>query len=149
MGNQSVGAANAQMSTMSGLLSNLGDSWTEFKTSIADAGALEWAKNQLQELSNTINQMANDGRLQQYAKQVSDWLVTTGEATKQFILDIGGSLIGLIAGTNAAVQSLRIVFNLFTGTVKGLVIELLKPTYAMQKYWIVLLILLRLWARTD
>ncbi|GAB3215850.1 tape measure protein [Pseudaeromonas pectinilytica] len=133
MGNQSVGAANAQMSTMSGLLSNLGDSWTEFKTSVANAGVLEWAKNQLQELSNTINQMANDGRLQQYAKQVSDWLVTTGEATKQFILDIGGSFDGLIAGTNAAVQSLRIVFNLFTGTVKGLAVELLKPTYAIAK----------------
>lgn len=120
MGSESAGAANAQMGTMSGLLSNLGDSWTNFKVAVANSGALEWLKQQLTDLNTTINEMAADGRLKQYAQQVSDWLVTTGQSVKQFMLDIGGSFDGMLSAVNVTVQSLRVVFNAFTAAVKGM-----------------------------
>src|SRR5574343_333155 len=131
MGGESAGAANAQMGTMSGLLSNLGDSWKNFKVAVANSGALEWLKQQLTELNNTINEMAADGRLKQYAKQVSDWLVSTGERVKQFMLDIGGSFDGMLNSVNVTVQSLRVVFNVFSAAVKGMAAGLFTNLYAI------------------
>lgn len=85
MGGQSAGAANAQMGTMTGLISNLGDSWEEFKKSIANSGALDWLKGQLRELTETIAKMDKDGSLQRWAKKISDAVVSTGEFIKSFI----------------------------------------------------------------
>lgn len=131
MGSESAGAANAQMGTLTGLLSNLGDTWESFKVSVANSGALEWLKSQLKELSDTINAMAADGRLKQYAQQISDWFVTTAQSTKDFIMDIGGSFDGLLSAVNVTVQSLRVVFNSFTGAVKGFAAASIAPLYGV------------------
>ena len=82
MGASSVGAAAAQMGTLSGLLSNLGDSWTDFKTSVANSGALDWLKSQLRELTATITQMTKDGSLKQWAREISDSVIAVGDAIK-------------------------------------------------------------------
>lgn len=82
MGASSAGAAADQMGTLSGLLSNLGDSWTDFKTSVANSGALDWLKSQLRQLTETITQMTNDGSLKQWARDISDSVVAVGSAIK-------------------------------------------------------------------
>ena len=68
--------------------------------------------------STTIDEMSADGRLQAYAKQVSDSLISIGQSAKDFVLSIGGSFDGVISGMNVTMQSLRVVFNLFTGLTK-------------------------------
>ncbi|MGN5221738.1 tape measure protein [Aeromonas veronii] len=128
---QSSGAAAANMGLLSGLISNAQDNLETFYRMVASSGALDWLKNQLANLNAEVEAMTKDGRLKLYAQQVSDWLVQTGESTKQFLLNIGSSWDGLIQGTVAAVQSLRVVMNLFTGSVKGLAAVLLSPLQAI------------------
>ncbi|WP_421309751.1 tape measure protein [Aeromonas veronii] len=128
---QSSGAAAANMGLLSGLISNAQDNLETFYRMVASSGALDWLKNQLANLNAEVEAMTKDGRLKLYAQQISDWLVQTGESTKQFLLNIGSSWDGLIQGTVAAVQSLRVVMNLFTGSVKGLAAVLLSPLQAI------------------
>ncbi len=88
MGASSAGAAAAQMGTLSGLLSNLGDSWTDFKTSVANSGALDWLKSQLRQLTETITQMTNDGSLKRWAQEISDDIVKTANAIKSVATEL-------------------------------------------------------------
>ncbi len=88
MGASSTGAAAAQMGTLSGLLSNLGDSWTDFQTSVANSGALDWLKSQLRQLTETITQMTKDGSLKQWAQEISDGIVKTADAIKTAAVEL-------------------------------------------------------------
>ncbi|EQB8447958.1 tape measure protein, partial [Pseudomonas aeruginosa] len=53
MGRSSEGAAAKAMSTLTGLVSNLGDTAADFLNRIANAGALDHVKNKLKELGDT------------------------------------------------------------------------------------------------
>ncbi|MGN5137312.1 tape measure protein [Aeromonas sp. 164P] len=128
---QSSGAAAANMGTLAGLISNAQDNLAKFYRMVAESGVLGWFKDQLASLNQQVDEMARDGRLQLYAQQVSDWLVELGTSTKEFILSIGGSFSGLVEGVRLTVQSLQIVFNLFTGSVKLLAAVLLSPLQAI------------------
>lgn len=66
------GAAAANMSTLSGLTSQLGDVWSSFLSKTADSGALDYAKDRLQALLDTIARMDADGSLDAMAKGWSD-----------------------------------------------------------------------------
>lgn len=82
---QSSGAAAANMSLLSGLISNAQDNLETFYRMVADSGALTWLKNQLAQLNAEFAAMAKDGRLQEWAKKISDGIVSLGEALKTFI----------------------------------------------------------------
>ena len=82
MGRSSQGAAVANMSTMSGLISNARDNLEKFYRLVAENGALDWLKQQLVALNNEFARMAADGSLQQWAKRISDAVVTAGESIK-------------------------------------------------------------------
>ena len=81
---QSSGAAAANMGTLSGLISNAQDNLEKFYRMVANSGAMDWLKGQLAALNNQFDQMANDGRLQQLAQQISDAIVAFGQALKGF-----------------------------------------------------------------
>lgn len=80
IGRSAEGASVAQMKTWSGMVSNLKDSWKGFLDSIANSGALDYAKRQLDALSQTIAGMAKDGSLQRMAKGISDGFVAVAGA---------------------------------------------------------------------
>ncbi|HHB1156320.1 TPA: tape measure protein [Vibrio cholerae] len=82
---QSSGAAAANMGLLSGLISNAQDNLETFYRMVAESGALTWLKNQLAQLNAEFDAMAKDGRLQEWAKKISDGIVSLGEALKSFI----------------------------------------------------------------
>ena len=91
IGKSSNGAAEAGMSRLSGIISNLKDQATDFYNRIADAGALDFVKGKLKELSDTISQMAQDGRLDKLAKGLSDAFIQGSEKLEEFaksLLDV-------------------------------------------------------------
>ncbi|MBF4797908.1 tape measure protein [Aeromonas hydrophila] len=82
---QSSGAAANNMSLLSGLISNAQDNLAKFYRMVAENGALTWLKNQLASLNREFDQMAQDGRLQAWAKRLSDGFITLGETLKSLI----------------------------------------------------------------
>ncbi|WP_323999039.1 tape measure protein [Aeromonas dhakensis] len=82
---QSSGAAANNMSLLSGLISNAQDNLAKFYRMVAENGALTWLKNQLASLNREFEQMAQDGRLQAWAKRLSDGFITMGETLKSLI----------------------------------------------------------------
>lgn len=82
---QSRGAAADNMSLLSGLISNAQDNLAKFYRMVAENGALAWLKNQLANLNAEFDRMANDGRLQEWAKRLSDGFITMGETLKSLI----------------------------------------------------------------
>lgn len=75
LGRQADGAAARSMSTLTGITSNLKDAWQGFLFTVAQSGALDSAKVQLQELLNAANRLADDGTLERWANAVSDAIV--------------------------------------------------------------------------
>ncbi|HHQ4569582.1 TPA: tape measure protein [Aeromonas veronii] len=82
---QSRGAAADNMSLLSGLISNAQDNLAKFYRMVAENGALAWLKNQLANLNAEFEAMAKDGRLQEWAKRLSDGFITMGETLKSLI----------------------------------------------------------------
>ncbi|MND58714.1 hypothetical protein D3C80_498830 [compost metagenome] len=82
---QSSGAAANNMGLLSGLISNAQDNLAKFYRLVAENGALSWLKNQLANLNAEFDAMAKDGRLQAWAKRLSDGIVSLGESIKAFI----------------------------------------------------------------
>ena len=122
IGKSSEGAAAAQMTTWAGIISNLQDTWTTFLSSIAESGSLDYFKDQLTSISETIKVMTADGSLKEWAKSISDGMISVGEAIKStitFISDyserlkalgavyagvkIAGFISGLISATTAMI----------------------------------------------
>ncbi|WP_320153516.1 tape measure protein, partial [uncultured Tolumonas sp.] len=85
MAQSSAGAAADNMSLLSGLISNAKDNIEKFYRMVADNGALDWLKRQLSDLNAEFDRMLADGSLQKWAKQISDGVISTGEAVKQLI----------------------------------------------------------------
>lgn len=90
LGKSADGAAAAGMSRLSGLMSNLSDSASDFYKRIANAGALDFAKGKLQQLIDTIGQMDKDGRLDKLAKSLSDAFIQAAEKVEVFAKRLAG-----------------------------------------------------------
>ncbi|HDZ8927737.1 TPA: tape measure protein [Aeromonas dhakensis] len=82
---QSGGAAANNMGLLSGLISNAQDNLAKFYRMVSESGALDWLKRQLAQLNAEFDLMAKDGRLQVWAKRLSDGIVSLGETLKSFI----------------------------------------------------------------
>lgn len=85
MAQQSAGAAADNMSLLSGLISNAKDNIEKFYRMVAENGALDWLKRQLSELNSEFNRMLADGSLKKWAQQISDGVISAGEAVKQLV----------------------------------------------------------------
>ena len=83
IGKSANGAAAANMGRLSGIVSNLKDQLQLFLNEIAESGALDYAKQQLSELSKTIKEMAADGSLKEWAKGISDALISFVNGAKK------------------------------------------------------------------
>lgn len=78
------GAAAANMSTLSGLISNATDNLDDFYRRIASSGALEWLKHQIADLNAKFDSMAADGSLKKLAQGISSAIQDTGSAVVDF-----------------------------------------------------------------
>lgn len=69
MGIESRGASKLMMSTWSGMVSNLSDTWEDFKLKVMDSGPMKLLKQQLADVLALLNRMGEDGRLQMWANR--------------------------------------------------------------------------------
>lgn len=88
MGKQSAGAAAQNMSLLSGYISTLKDEWQLFLNEIAKSGALDYAKDQLRQLIQYIQELKTNGELQEWAKKISDGFISVAEASKTVVVAI-------------------------------------------------------------
>lgn len=72
MGKESVGASEAMGKSWDGILDKLGDFWVNFNKRTAQAGVFDEAKNSLNRLIETVENLSKSGQLQSWAKSVSD-----------------------------------------------------------------------------
>lgn len=99
MGASAVGEASKQMSMMTGIVATLRSQFTNFYKDIADAGAWEYLKAQLTELSGYIKQLSDSGELQRMAQAFSDGFITIAETVKSTVVTIYEmrEVLGLLA----------------------------------------------------
>lgn len=106
MGKQSAGAAAQNMSLLSGYVSNVTDEWQLFQNMIAESGALDYAKDQLRQLIDTIQEMKATGELKEWAQRISDGFIAVAESSKAVVLAIKDNIgtFALLAKAYAAMK---------------------------------------------
>lgn len=131
-------AAAARMNTFAGLLKTVGDQFGDFAGRVADSGAFEFVRGKLQLLSDHLDAMANDGRLDRLAQSLSDAFVNGAEAVSQYVerlatvdfeglaaraasmaAQIGPAIEQTVAAGQYATATLTTVWNTFAGTVNS------------------------------
>lgn len=106
------GMMNRQSQTMSGMISNLKDLWSNFLVTIADAGIFDFVKGKLQGLLTQINAWAKDGTLQAWAETISDKLKAAWEWAEKFTSDGGwGNLKTNIENVGNAIVTVANAIN--------------------------------------
>ena len=88
MGNDAAGSAKEQMKTWDGLVSNLGDTWTAMQARFMEHGAFDTLKQELGSLLAWLNEKMDDGTLDEFAKTVSDTLITALNDLKSMAKDV-------------------------------------------------------------
>ena len=122
MGESSLGASAALMKSWAGLVSNAKDTYTNFLAAIAEAGVLDYFKDQLTALNATIDKMAKDGSLKEWAKSISEGIVSVSSgisSTIQFIYQYADA-IALITAAYAKTKFTGFIIGL-SGVNRGLV----------------------------
>jgi tape measure domain-containing protein len=106
MGRQSAGAAAQNMSLLSGYISNLTDEWQLFLNEIAQSGALDYAKDQLRQLIDYIQELKATGELKEWAQRISDGFISVAESSKAVVLAIKDNIgtVALLAKAYAAMK---------------------------------------------
>ena len=89
IGKGAEGAAAKNMSTLTGLVSNLSDVWSGFLDRISKSGAMDYVKKKLGEVADKIDQMDKDGRLDKLAQSLSDTFVNGAESIEKYIEQLG------------------------------------------------------------
>ncbi|MCA3349658.1 MAG: hypothetical protein INF97_03595 [Roseomonas sp.] len=69
-----------------GMLSNLGDAWSNFARLVAESGPFEFLKQQLRDILAWIEQVKEDGRLDQWAQQIGAAITNAFQAIRQFVV---------------------------------------------------------------
>lgn len=135
IGRSAEGQAQKGMQTMSGLVSNLRDNITRFYVQIANSGALDVLKQQLNAVNEQFERMAADGSLARAAEQISNFLgsivKTSGDALNSTIRNMQGIIRTLSFITN----TIRIVFNGVSAGLFLIASSFTKAVSLMMSWW--------------
>lgn len=109
MGKASHGAAKTQMDSWNGMISNMGDSWTLFKTDVMDSGAFEVLKKELGGLMSELDQMKKTGEYDALVEKVGGDLVDAFRSAAEAIRDakdLGAELIPVLKSVGDTANSI-------------------------------------------
>ncbi|WP_339079620.1 phage tail length tape measure family protein [Pseudomonas sp. TMP9] len=81
-------AAAARLNTAAGLWKGLGDRVGDFASRVANSGAFDFIQRKLVELSDYLDEMANDGRLDKLAEALSNAFIQGAEKVEEFALKL-------------------------------------------------------------
>lgn len=112
------GAMDKQSRTWNGMMSNMSDAWQGFQRKIADAGWFKHMSDRLRGVLARINELAKNGTLDRWAKNISDGMIATAEV----LSDVGGAFIRIgggikqfadyVVGSEHSVKTLLITLGL-------------------------------------
>ena len=88
MGKDAQGAAKEQMKTWDGLVSNFEDTITSMKAKLMEKGVFDELKNELGGILDWLNQKIDSGEFDEFAKQISNTLVTALRDLKDLSKDL-------------------------------------------------------------
>ncbi len=102
-----AGAMEKQSKTWIGMMSNIADQWTNFKILIMKSGVFEWLKKKLDGLLSKINEMAGNGKLEAWAKNIGTNLL----AGFKMAWDAGSALISTLQTVGSWLKQLADYFG--------------------------------------
>lgn len=82
---QYAGAMEKQSKTWSGMMSNLGNSWTNWTMDVMKAGVFDWLKSRLQGVLETISRLGNDGTLKRWSDRLAELMLQGLTAVEGFV----------------------------------------------------------------
>ena len=71
-----AGAMKKQSETFAGMISNLSDQWTRFQMLVMNSGVFKEIKSKIKGILDTINELADNGKLKEYAEQFGKKLLS-------------------------------------------------------------------------
>ncbi|MCA3419981.1 MAG: hypothetical protein INF88_13870 [Roseomonas sp.] len=80
------GAAEAASDNWDVMLRQIGSTWDRFKLAVMNAGPFEFLKQQLRDILAWIEQVKEDGRLDQWAQQIGAAITNAFQAIRQFVV---------------------------------------------------------------
>lgn len=138
-------AAAARLNTFDGLIKRLTDRFGDFATRVSNSGAFEFMQSKLLEFADYLDEMANDGRLDDIAQSLSDAFVNGAEAISEYAKklatvdfeglanrasalsrQIGPAIEATVSTGRAVVATLTTVWNAFSFTVTAAAAFLVK-----------------------
>ncbi|MCA3366170.1 MAG: hypothetical protein INF79_11215 [Roseomonas sp.] len=72
--------------TWDGMLSNLGDAWSNFTRSVANAGPFQFLQDQLRDVLAWIERMKSEGRLDEWARDIGTSITRAFTAIRNFVV---------------------------------------------------------------
>ncbi|WP_395504658.1 phage tail length tape measure family protein [Ectopseudomonas hydrolytica] len=131
-------AAAARLNTAAGLWKGITDRIGDFTSRVANSGAFDYIQRKLVEVSDGLDAMANDGRLDRLAQSLSDAFVSGSEALSQYVEklatvdfeglaaraaraaeQIGPAIESTLQAARVVTATLTTVWNGFAGTVNA------------------------------
>lgn len=85
----------AQSKTWAGMMSNMGDQWTRFTSSVMAAGLFDWMKAEVGGILDELNKAAADGRLQTWAKETGTSIKNAFVAFKEFAIETKSAVVAV------------------------------------------------------
>lgn len=143
------GAMEAQSKTWEGMTSNLGDQWTAFLKSIADAGYYEDVKRRFRDMVGVVDVWRERGYLDRAAQGISNFLTSSmqfAERVGRVLWDMGKAayytaagitdLVSRVTGLNTAASAglLGAAVLGSTGTGRALMLALAKRVPALAAF---------------
>lgn len=131
-------AAAARLNTAAGLWKGITDRIGDFTSRVANSGAFDYIQRKLVEVSDGLDAMANDGRLDRLAQSLSNAFVSGSEALSQYVEklatvdfeglaaraaraaeQIGPAIESTLQAARVVTATLTTVWNGFAGTVNA------------------------------
>lgn len=88
MGERNAGASDAMSKTWDGIISKMSDFWYQFRVMTMNSGVFDYLKNRLNEIFETLDAMASDGRLQAFADLLAQHMLTVLDGLWRFALGV-------------------------------------------------------------
>ncbi|WP_177342864.1 phage tail length tape measure family protein, partial [Pseudomonas sp. EGD-AK9] len=131
-------AAAARLNTAAGLWKGITDRIGDFTSRVANSGAFDYIQRKLLEVSDGLDAMANDGRLDRLAQSLSDAFVAGSEALSKYAErlatvdfeglaaraaraaeQVGPAIDATVESARVVSATLTTVWNAFAGTVNA------------------------------
>lgn len=99
IGKANEGAAAAGLSRLSTLITGLRERYVQFAEYVNNSGTFEYFRGRLLALNQTIDTMVRDGRMAQWAQQVSDAIVGAARAMEsgaRWVVEYSGAIMSVV-----------------------------------------------------